>query len=215
MATVAPAELSFIASTADDSNSTTYTFTSQSLGAVDGTRRIVVVCHWNGATLTLSSATIAGISATVHAQTNGTNNGIAIISALVPTGTSGTIAFTLSGAGSLRAYIGVYRAIGGVLLSPNDTLTDNTIASAAFSGTINIPSVGWVVAGSSWGTLAGTSHTWAGVTEQYDVKSPEAAGINWTGGFDTGLALQTGRTVSDTVTDASGATGCMAAISWG
>jgi hypothetical protein len=72
-----------------------------------------------------------------------------------------------------------------------------------------------VVAGSSWNTVAGTTFTWVGVTEQYDLTSSEGAGIKTNGGFATGLALQSGRAVSTTVTDATAAGGAMAAMSWG
>lgn len=214
MAASIPASLSFIASTADDANQTTYSFASQSLGVADGTRRIVIVCHWHGSSLTLNSATITGIAATIHIQATSGNSNVGIISALVPSGTSGTIAMTLSG-GALRARIAVYRATGGVLLSPHATMTDNTLSGAVLSGTINIPAVGWVVAGSTWAGVSGTTFTYVGVTEQYDATVAEAAGIKMSGGFNTGLALQSNRTVSATISNATAAAGALAAMSWG
>ncbi len=209
------ASLSFIAVTPDDSNLTTYSFAGQSLGAEDSTRRIVVVVHWDDSidTRTLSSVTIAGVGATIHRQGNGGATGCAIASALVPTGTSGTISFTLSGAAD-RGAIGVYRAINEVNSSPHDTELDIVVSSGLLSVAIDIPAGGWVVAGVDFRGATGQSFTWTGLNEQYDTAYGDAAAVYRTGGFQSGLGVQTGRTVSAQCTSTAAANGTLVAISW-
>src|SRR5882672_2885076 len=147
-----PPSLEFLQFTEDTVDRTTYTFTSQNLGAADATRRIVVCCMWSdGSTATtITSANIAGIAATIHvASDNDIQGNCAIFSALVPTGTSGTITFTVTagGGGSVdRGAIAVYRALNETVASPNATASDTTISSKVLSVTVNIPVNGWVVA---------------------------------------------------------------------
>lgn len=211
-----PASLTFIGFTEDATDLTTYSFASAAIGVADATRRVVVVVHWgeSASTRSLSSATIGGVAATIHAQTSGVTRGVAIISALVPTGTTATIALTFSGA-MQRAAIGVYRAINETSASPTATATDTTFTGAVLDVNVNVPVNGWVVAGTTDNGVAGRTHAWVGVTKQYDTTSGEAAGIIYSGGHDTGLAAATPRTVNTTVSNATGISGAAVAMSWG
>lgn len=212
-AVVTPPSLTFLQVTEDTGNNSSYSFASQSFGTADATRRVVVVATWaaTSSSLTLSNPTIGGVAATIHTQI-GSNPNIGIFSALVPTGTSGTIAFDL-GATAARASIAVYRAVNSGA-SPFATASDTTMSSNVLSTTIDIPQGGWVVAGATTLILSGNTHTWVGVNEDYDSPYGDAAGRAKTGGFASGLSSQTGRTISATVSG-TGSGGFLAAMSWG
>lgn len=89
-------------------------------------RRIFAIIEWactaDAVVTTLNSATIGGIAATIHVQNNSngtsafTNYGCAIISATVPTGTSGTLAATFSNA-TLRTMYASYCGVQGLVSS--------------------------------------------------------------------------------------------------
>lgn len=222
---VTPASLTFISQSGggvpaanpaleDDTNASTYTFTSAAIGTADATRRVVVVAHWAQATnnRTLTSATIGGIAATIHQQSNPANlASVAIISALVPTGTTATIVLNFN-ASADRCKIGVFRSVNEQVASPNDTQVDTSFTSNALSVSLAVPQDGWVVAGSTNATGAGITHTWTGVTKQYDAAFGEAAGGTGTAGFASGLGAQT-LVVTDQLSGSS-TVGGMIAMSW-
>lgn len=116
-------------SASSGSNLNNYTFASESLGpTVSGTRRIVVVSGVNtivSGTQSLSSATIGGVTATIHAQQHHVDQGVhvAIISALVPTGTAGDVVVNYSLQNS-SAHIVVYALTADDTISVDDTATD-------------------------------------------------------------------------------------------
>ena len=221
MATRGPAALSFIGFTENTADQADYTFTAASIGTADVTRRVVVVIHWADSAVTTTledSVTIQGIAATLHAQASGGLSNCAIASALVPTGTTADIVFgTVSNTPVDRAAIGVYRAINESVATPHATASDTTIATNVMSTTINIPATGWVVAGTNFANAGTpTADTWVGVTEQYGGAAGDAAAQYRTGGFQSGLPVETGRTVSCTITASiNPASGRLAAMSWG
>lgn len=212
-----PPELTFVGSTEDSSDLTTYTFTNHAIGADDATRRVVCVAHWSDAVATsnMSSATIGGNAATIHANPSATTNGCAIFSLLVPAGTTATITFTLSAAAD-RAYLAVYRGINETSATPTQTLVDNTISTLTLTGTLNIAADGWVVAGCSYSPATSpTNVTWTGVTEQYDLLYAEAVTIRISGGFQSGLPAETPRTITSVLAASSNpANGRLVAVSW-
>jgi hypothetical protein len=207
-----PPELSFIGQTEIITDLTTYTFTNHAIGAADPTRRVVVAVSLGNAIASgmLASATIAGIAATIHVQI-GPGDVVGFISALVPTGTTATIVLTASLAVD-RAAVAVYRAINETVATHHATMTDDTLASATLSGTINIPASGWVVAASQFNGNASTA--WVGVTQQYNAVYADLT-VNRSGGFSSGLPPETARTVSATANIVPGARPRLAAMSWG
>jgi hypothetical protein len=212
-----PPSVEFLQRTEDTTNLTNYSFAGQNLGAEDTTRRIVVVVHWGQSvnTRTLNSATINGVAATIHVQNGGSAaTRCAIISALVPTGTSGTIALAFSGACD-RANISVFRALNETSGSPTDFENDTSVTSGLLSVAIDVPAGGWVVAGIIHNTTAGSSWTWTGAVEDYEIVSGDAAGIHYTAAHQNDLAVQTGRTVSTQCTTTSVSNGTLVAITWG
>lgn len=96
--------LTYMQNTIDPANLATYTFAAQPIGAASGTRRVVVALTTSSARL-VSSATIGGVAATLDTQYSlvGTAR-VAIISAVVPTGTTADVEVTLDSAAS---YMGI------------------------------------------------------------------------------------------------------------
>lgn len=213
--------LAFLQFTEDTVDATTFTFLGQNLGAADPTRRIVVAVTWGDTATpaTLASATIAGVAATIHIQLDGALQGrCALISALVPTGTSGSIVINLSGGTPDRCSIGVYRAINETVATHHAVASDLTATAGLFTTTIAIPANGWVVAVCAPNVCTTpTNSTWVGVTETYDGAYGDALTTLFrSGGFASGLPLEAARTVSCTL--AAGTpptTGSLAAMSWG
>jgi hypothetical protein len=211
-----PASVGFLQYTEITTNLTTYNFATVNFGAADATRRIVIAVHWGAAlNRTLNSASIGGVGATTHIDALASaSTRVAIISALVPTGTSGTVSLTFSGA-CAQCAIGTYRALNETSASPTDTANDLTVASGLVTDTINVPTNGWVVAGASFEVGGATTTTWTGVTETYDIVAGDSGIIFKTGGSQTGLSSQTGRTISAQNTDTSAPAGALVAVSWG
>jgi hypothetical protein len=198
-------QATFVTSVSDTSNATTYTFTDASVGAADSTRKVYVTVHWGGAAVTLSSATIGGVSATIHEQdAQGSSRQCAIISAALPTGTTATVVITLTG-GSSRCYIGIYRVIGqsgGPNTNKNNNLGASVTADVAALG-------GGAVIACVSGNVVGGTTSWTGVTENYDVESE--AGFIASGGLATGTPAGT-RTIAATVSSSSSTVEVMVAI---
>lgn len=211
-----PAEISFEAAAAINSTLTVYTFVGVNIGAAHPSRRVIVAAEVPGPFGgTITSVTINGVATTSHVQASaGTgiaNDTIVDISSLkVPSGTTATIVVTVSGASS-ACEIGVHRLINESMAAPYATMSDNALAGAVLSGTINIPDRGVLVAGALF-LSATAGNSWTGVTEDYD-QTP-TANFQATGASDDALATQVGRTV--TVTNAGAPNrGTLCAVSWG
>jgi hypothetical protein len=210
-----PPSVSFLQLTEDPADLTNYSFAGVNFGAADVTRRIICAVHFGRSTgaTTISSATIGGVAATIHVNLSGTQHGLGIISALVPTGTSGTVTVNLTGA-SDRCAIGTYRAVNETSSSPHATASDTSVTSGLLSTTIDVPANGWVIAGAAR-TQAGATFTATGFTDAYNSYWAEAAGVARHGGFASGLAAQTGRTISSLSSNTGAQNGNLGVISWG
>lgn len=215
---VPPPELTFIESLEDQGAGPTYTFAGRSFGAEDPTRRIVCVLNWDdsttGATLN-NSVTIGGIAATIHRQSSGAGlTGTAIVSALVPTGTTGTVAFTCSGAQD-RAQLAIFRAVNETSSTPHDHDFDAAVTSGLLTTAIDVPANGWVVAGLDIRGPTGVTFTWTGANIAYQAVYGDAAAVFRSGAFQSGLAAQSGRTISAQSSNTGAANGSLVAMSWG
>lgn len=87
--------LAYITKANPSRSGATYTANSVSIGTADTNRR-VIVAYAGGGIRDLSSATIGGISATVHGTDTSGNGVAAFFSAIVPTGTTANIVATAS-----------------------------------------------------------------------------------------------------------------------
>ena len=157
----------FQQATIDTTDAASYSFASQPIGTASASRRVVVAIGWAAATaITLSSVTIGGVSATIDADSgNATGNRrVYFASAVVPTGTTATVAVTLS-ATAVRIGIGLWTLSGG---SP----TGQTAAVLnAASGTLTVTTATndvVLAAGFASHTANSITTTWTGATERYD-----------------------------------------------
>lgn len=174
---------------------TNFSFTSVSFGDEHTNRLVVVNVHWIFAETnrTLSSATIGGVSATINAQDSHTGGstglGAAIISAAVPTGTTGTIALTFSGI-VIDLDISVFRAKNLASNTPYDTMIVQGFNDTDISGTINVPASGAVlIAGTGSTNTNGNGVAITGAAEVYD---GDFSGTR-AGALSTGLSLESNR----------------------
>jgi hypothetical protein len=156
---------------ADAGNLTTYTFSTQSLGAAQWDRVILVgAAHRATANnVTIDSCTIDGNAATSVVNTgavNDTTNSRAarLFARFVPTGTTADIVVTLSAA-AVRAGIGVWAMYGtnGAITAFN---TNTSSSANPTTANVNIPAEGAAVA-FAFGTDA-PGLTWSGFTESFD-----------------------------------------------
>jgi hypothetical protein len=190
-------KLEYLGSSQIASTLTTYTFSSASFGTATADRRIIVSIAGANNSRTLSSVTVGGITATINISytASGDNNRVAIVTAFVPTGTSGDIVVTWSGSQSATT-IGWWKATG---LTTNEAYATETNDIPSSPATMNIAGLngGFYigVAGTS-GSTGGYVNTWGGAEERYDINTNRAssgADAVTTGGTNT-YTLTTGYT---------------------
>jgi len=183
--------ISELAEVSNSSDLTTYNFTSYSFGDADADRVLIVACylHHTSSARTANSMTVGGTSATEvieQATAGGSSASIWIVE--LPTGTSGTISVTASGA-CQSCGIRALRVVGLSSTTAHDTATDT--ADPLDLG-IDVPANGLVVAvGGSFG--GGGSYTHSEIDEITDaiIESNQV----WTVGYRAYAAAQTGLAV--------------------
>jgi len=171
------------------------TATGVNFGSEDSGRRIVCAVHWaeGGTHRTLSSATIGGVSATIHVQRGHTGGvtglGAAIISAIVPTGTSGTVDLNFSGSVT-DSYIGTYRLTGFILGATGSD--EHQTTTALLSVNIATSSGGIIIAAYTGSTnTVGTGVSWTGATELYDAANTTRVSSAFVSGLSSGTQTVT------------------------
>lgn len=188
----AAAAISFIGPlVGNDDGSQNYSFPSQNLGTAAADRIILVIMHAEDAADD-ATMTIAGVSATKIASARDAGDGVvtAIYGAHVPTGTTGTIAFSF-GSFNNNATISTFRVTGiGTSLTAYDTATD---LDDAVSMSIDVPEQGILLAGAAF--ITGQAVTTVGVSEAYDAEEPEFSPQK-AGGSAGPLSAEVNRTVS-------------------
>ncbi len=185
----------YVSDAADDTNRSTYTFSAQDIGAEAADRLVIVGLTHNRVSggFKLSSATIGGVSATIHvAQFSGSGFtvGGAIISAEVPSGVSADIILTMEGT-LANCQISVYRATGLVSSTSHDTDSARQDEGTGPTLQVNVPSNGILVAVAATVTDTLTA-SWTGATEDID---QDAGEIRQTSASESGLPSETSRNV--------------------
>jgi len=136
---------------------TNITVSGATFGTASSSRRMFAAIHaigGAGAARTLSSASIGGVGATIHANISdhfgaGTATwNLAIISALVPSGSSGNIVLNYPASWtSGTVYVAMTNAIGLVGNTANDTASNfPPSGGASASTTISVPANGVLIA---------------------------------------------------------------------
>lgn len=202
--------LTFLQGTTSTADTNSYTFSSQNLGTASSDRYIIVgaVARKAGASATISSITIGGVSATIVKQqtntiTNTNVSGLAI--AAVPTGTTGNIVVTFS-ATMLRCAISAYAVTELDSATPYD---DASSTSADPSVSLDIPTDGFAIGMGL--TAAASTATWTGLTE--DVDGTLESFVTYTSASDEFPSGATGRTITIDFGSTNESSACF--VSWG
>ncbi len=203
-----PATVSFASSAVSAANQTTYTFSGLALGAAAANRKIVVAATAN--TETVSTITVAGISATLQVAEE-PNFVSEIWLAAVPTGTTGDVVVTWTGA-VFRCGVGVWATY-----DMSSTLNDSAVSTSGnpTTASINCPAGGVVIAGVYVNTVADTgppTFTWTNLTEGYDEGIEDSKAH--TGAATAFATEQTGLTVTATPSETT-TTQSLSVVSWG
>src|SRR5262245_24255328 len=140
------------------SGSSTFTQTGVSFGPAFTSRRIIVAMpSGNISSNNLSTATIGGVSATIHRGSYIAPGNVAVaevyfFSAVVPTGETGTITITLSGGTSANIFFAVhitgdYDLAGG---GPTTAYIEDSAAVSSLTTDVATTSGGFIIAGIGW-----------------------------------------------------------------
>ena len=119
----------FQAAPIDATDLSSYSFASQPIGTASGTRRVVVAVSARNASRSVSTLTIGGVSAAQDAVSAAATAFCEIWSAVVTTGTTATIAVTISGGTVGGMGLGIWSLTGG-------SATGNNSASNVNSATL-------------------------------------------------------------------------------
>jgi hypothetical protein len=206
------AEISLVDNAIDSGSATTYTFSGKTLGAAASDRIIVVGTFSTNAVKTVSAVTIGGVSAAqVVAATNSGGEQCALWQAAVPTGTTGDIVVTWSGA-EVGCGIGVWRIVGATSAAH---ASSGVSGASPLSSTLDIPANGVAIAYSGAASSNRTA-AWTGLTEGFDANGVED-GVNsgnHTGASGAFATLQTGLTIQMTLSGTSIRNPVLTMASW-
>lgn len=205
--------LAYQTTTRSGTNLTNYSFPSIAIGTASAGRRVFVTVHYGAGSggFTLSSATIGGVAATIHVDHGvGTSNfrAAAIISAIVPTGTTATVAINFSGSVG-RCGIGVWACTGLRGSAPTATTTSSVQPTTL---SLTRPRNGIVLA--AWSAIVSSTGniSWTNATERYDANNETTT---QEGGADvSGVANTQALSVTGSVTNISGGASAAVALAW-
>lgn len=195
----APA-VAYVSSYSNAANQTAYTFTACDLGAADTTREVFVViaAYQGGTARTLSSVTIGGVAATLETTfTNGTAQLLALARAAVPSGATGDVVATFSGAVQ-NCNVAVYRAVNRATAGTGATDTSSATGSAASLAVTGVDVVagGFVLTAATWFSTV-TAPAVSGLSAALDVfMTPEANGYSGHGSTPLQASASTGATIT-------------------
>lgn len=171
--------ITYHTSSSNTTDGSTHTFNNINIGAANTNRLIVVTCHGEStSTIQISSATIDGGSATIVANCPVAQQTGGVISRIVPTGTTISIAVTWTASAS-RGAIGVWSISGWSSSTAHDTHAASVSTSTTHTVTLDLPKRAVAIAGA---TLNNGSfrHSWDVGVERYD-DDIEAGGTSVSG----------------------------------
>lgn len=161
-----PFSAEYVTSTSVGSTSSSYTFSSVSIGAANVYRTIAVTVSWNAgaAGRLLNTATIGGINATVCQISDAAGyERSAIIYAEVPTGTTGNIVLNFNGSIGYGIAIGIFRLLNVTeVLTPVYRASNN--ATSTYTTVINVKTGDYIISALGTGNAAAN---WTNTTERY------------------------------------------------
>lgn len=209
---VAPSNpvLSFIGEVAATNGGGFMTASTVPIGSASASRRVIVAVSYDNGTSpsVVSSATIGGVSAVVNVAADDTiqsNSGVAIFSAIVPTGTTATI---VANGPSTAGIFAVYTV-------DNSTLTSGTptTGSSVYAGTnlttmttsLTASAGGFVI--TAWNSSGGTHSPYITPSATQDFTSADTAVFSQTG-------ISAGAITPTITITGGGVSWAMASASW-
>jgi len=165
---VTPVALSVTDTETQTPSATTYTFSSKSLGAASSDRIIAAVIFSDAIAGGISSSTINGVSGTTQVETTKGNEFTGIITAAVPTGTTGDVVVTFDDSGNSCA-LAVYSITGASSITAADTLIVNSDANP--TGSLTVGNGGCIITA---GYGEASNQTWV-----YTEPTTEGADLFW------------------------------------
>ncbi len=205
--------ISYVGSATEAGGSSSHTFTAQGIGTAAGDRVVIVGCIGRASSITPSSVTIGGVSATNIVSANGTTLTTSLWALLVTAGTTADIVVTYSGATTRTGILvwGMTGTGGSITAAATNNAVDNSNNTHIATTTITIQADGGAVAASSVDNGGAATSTWAGFTGDADLA---LSGNNAAAAAHlTPATLQSGITVSDTWSGALASTG-IAVAAW-
>lgn len=203
-------------------NLTNYTSDARAIGAASATREVyaLIVSYNINVGRTLTSVTIGGVSADIHAQTTSGADGnsvvVAIASANVPTGTTATVEAFFSG--QMNTFACAVIAIDSLISrTPVDTATNVTDETTTVNtgAVFEMPGGGYAMAvvGTGENSVA-PSFSWDTLTENAEdfVDGPDDIGITVASAL-VGSSFGTNIDITVTVAGATGAGKAIVALS--
>lgn len=153
---------SYVSKGKNETDLSTYSFASQNIGTPDSCRVVVVGIFFNaGGTVSCTGCTIDGVSATnltSVVEGSGVSTGISLFALQQSSGSTATVAFTLSGV-AVRGGIIVWNVLNkrnGV--APHHTTTAQ--ASSPTTSTLRVPAQGCAIAAAFSAQSGTNSVTW-------------------------------------------------------
>lgn len=191
------------------------------IGTAAADRYVIAIIHWRATATnrTLSSITIDGGAATIHAQSSHTGGstslGVAIVSRLVTSGTTADIVPSYSGAVSTQG-IAVWDMVGATNASPTDTDTNTDAGIATRTDlSLNVPAGGCVISGVTMSSGAvNKCVTWLGIETPEDYDHCSTTPLGMSGGHANNLTGDTTHSVSADINETADAGMEMVGLSW-
>lgn len=184
----------------------TVTFSGTSLGDAFANREVFCLVTWRdsgSATTTINSATIGGVSSTIHRKANigsfGTSYGAAIISSSVPTGTTGDVVLNMSDVceDANVQVISVINLSSTTAYHTASNVSNTTLSS--MSNTLNLPNKG--IAFGIFIAANSSTVTWTVLSESLD--SLDGAALRISSAYLTNTTATTGATITVSFTSAT------------
>lgn len=170
-----PPSVQYIAYYSTDSNLTTYTFSSVDFGNPDDRSLVVIgVAGRQGSNISVSSATIGGVSAT-NVTTSTADNACSGLFAANLTASSGTVTVTLSG-GADALTIAVWAIYDLTTFAAQSASSNQGSSISAISTNITTRPNGALIAMAACNNGSVRTFTWSNATENFETLISGGAG---------------------------------------
>ncbi len=200
---VIPVDITYNGQYSDESNRSSYTWSSAPIGTATSDRKVIVgvASTGNNSGVSVSGCTIGGVSATQELYVSSTEpdnrSQLVFYSRTITSGTTATVTVNLTGSQDRFGMVSysVYNSTG-----TNATASDTVDSSGVLSASVNCPDNGAVL-GFAFNQENGGTWTWSGLSENVDVDI--GGGNSSMSGAHTEFTSGGSKSVSATCTDSS------------